>query len=152
MTDIYPITKDRNTNIMGVSIMMDEARRIHGQQWPQWTFIQTFGGPETDGGVWAVPLPHELRFMAYQALVHRATGILYFSYWPQQPRTWQSLATLNREIQALVPRLVAPGHDTMLKADDDEHPSPHARTPRKQVRPDHRDQHHAEVRANGTFT
>jgi hypothetical protein len=118
MTDIYPITKDRNTNIMGVSIMMDEARRIHGQPWPQWTYIQTFGGPETDGGVWAVPLPHELRFMAYQALVHRATGILYFSYWPQQPRMWQSLATLNREIQTLVPRLVAAGHDTMLSADD----------------------------------
>jgi hypothetical protein len=98
--------------------MMDEARRIHGQAWPQWTDIQTFGGPESDNGVWAVPLPHEVRFMTYQALVHRATGILYFSYWPQQPRTWQSLATLNREIQTLVPRLVAPGHDMMLKADN----------------------------------
>ncbi len=114
MTDIYPITKDRDKNIMGVSIMIDEARRIHGPGWPQWTFIQTFGGPEADQGVWAVPLPHELRFMAYQALVHRTTGLLYFSYWPQQPRTWQSLATLNKEIQALVPRLVAPGQDTML--------------------------------------
>lgn len=118
MTDIYPITKNRDTNIMGVSIMMDEARRIHGQGWPQWTYIQTFGGPESDNGVWAVPLPHELRFMTYQALVHRATGILYFSYWPQQPRTWQSLATLNGEIHRLVPRLVAPGHDAMLKADN----------------------------------
>jgi hypothetical protein len=117
MTDIYPITKNRDTNIMGVSIMMDEARRIHGQGWPQWTYIQTFGGPESDNGVWAVPLPHELRFMAYQALVHHATGMLYFSYWPQQPRTWQSLAALNREIQTLVPRLIAPGHDAMLKAD-----------------------------------
>jgi hypothetical protein len=118
MTDIYPITKNRDTNIMGVSIMMDEARRIHGAGWPQWTYIQTFGGPETDGGVWAVPLPHELRFMTYQALVHRATGILYFSYWPRQPRTWQSLVTLNKEIQSLVPRLVTPGHDSMAKADD----------------------------------
>ena len=118
MTDIYPITKDRDKNIMGVSIMMDEARRIHGQAWPQWTFIQTFGGPEADQGVWAVPLPHELRFMTYQALVHRATGLLYFSYWPQQPRTWQSLAALNREIQSLIPRLVAPGSESMLTADD----------------------------------
>jgi hypothetical protein len=118
MTDIYPITKNRNTNVMGVSIMMDEARRIHGQAWPQWTDIQTFGGPESDNGVWAAPLPHEVRFMVYQALIHRATGILYFSYWPQQPRTWQSLATLNREVEALVPRLVAPGHDTMLKTGD----------------------------------
>lgn len=119
MTDIYPITANRDKNIMGVSIMMDEARRIHGQTWPQWTYIQTFGGPEADNGVWAVPLPHEVRFMVYQALVHRATGILYFSYWPQQPRTWQSVATLNQEIQRLVPRLVAPGRELMLKADDD---------------------------------
>jgi len=118
MTDIYPITKNRDANIMGVSVMMDEARRIHGQNWSQWTYIQTFGGPETDNGVWAVPLPHEVRFMAYQALVHRATGILYFSYWPQQPRTWQSLAALNREIHALLPRLVATGREAMLKCDD----------------------------------
>src|SRR5689334_13994079 len=108
----------RGPTVMGVSIMMDEARRIHGQGWPQWTYIQTFGGPESDNGVWAVPLPHELRFMTYQALVHRATGILYFSYWPQQPRTWQSLATLNRELQTLVPRLVSPGRDAMLNADN----------------------------------
>ena len=118
MTDIYPITAKRDQNIMGVSIMMDEARRIHGASWPQWTYIQTFGGPEADGGVWAVPLPHEVRFMVYQALVHRATGILYFSYWPRVPRTWQAVATLNKEIQTLIPRLVAPGREGMLKADN----------------------------------
>jgi hypothetical protein len=118
MTDIYPITKNRDVNIMGVGIMMEEARRIHGQDWPQWTYIQTFGGPETDNGVWAVPLPHEVRFMVYQALVHRATGILYFSYWPQQPRTWQSLAALNREVHRLVPRIVSPGRDSMPPADN----------------------------------
>jgi hypothetical protein len=117
MTDIYPITMKRDKNVMGVSIMMDEARRIHGSNWPQWTYIQVFGGPETDNGIWAVPLPHEVRFMAYQALVHRATGILYFSYWPRQPRTWQSVATLNREIQQLVPRLIAPGRESTPKAD-----------------------------------
>src|SRR5204863_2779537 len=117
MTDIYPITAKRDQNVMGVSIMMDEARRIHGPGWPQWTYIQTFGGPETDNGVWAVPLPHEVRFMTYQALVHRATGILYFSYWPRQARTWQSLGSVNREIQRLIPRLVAPGRELLIKAD-----------------------------------
>ena len=111
MTDLYPITAKRDKNVMGVSIMMDQARRIHGANWPQWTYVQAFGGPETDNGIWAVPLPHEVRFMAYQALVHRATGILYFSYWPRQPRTWQSIATLNREIQQLVPWLLAPGKE-----------------------------------------
>src|SRR5205085_8335645 len=116
MTDIYPITTKRDQNVMGVSIMMDEARRIHGSGWPQWTYIQIFGGPETDNGVWAVPLPHEVRFMTYQALVHRATGIFYFSYWPRQPRTWQAVAELNREVQRLVPRLVAPGKEGSVKS------------------------------------
>ena len=49
--------------------------------------------------------------MAYQALVHRATGLLYFSYWPRQPRTWQAIAGLNAEVQQLVPRLVASGRE-----------------------------------------
>jgi hypothetical protein len=115
MTDIYPITAKRDQNVMGVSIMIDESRRIHGPNWPQWTYIQSFGGPETDAGVWAVPLPHELRFMVYQALVHRATGILYFSYWPRQPRLWQALAGINREVQQLIPWLVSPGREEPMK-------------------------------------
>jgi len=31
MTDVYPITANRDQNVMGVSLIMDEARRIHGQ-------------------------------------------------------------------------------------------------------------------------
>lgn len=109
MTDVYPVTAQRDVPLVNVGIHMDEARRVHGEPWPNWTYIQVFGGPETDGGKWAVPLPHEIRFMAYQALVHRATAILYFAYWPRQPRMWQSIAALNREIQQIVPRLVTPG-------------------------------------------
>src|SRR5207247_8006981 len=48
MTDIYPITMKRDRTIMGVSIVRDAARRIHGTRWPQWTYLQGFGGPETD--------------------------------------------------------------------------------------------------------
>ena len=116
MTDVYPVTARRDVPLLNVGVHMDEARRVHGPGWPNWTYIQVFGGPETDGGKWAVPLPHEVRFMAYEALVHRATGILYFSYWPRQARTWQSLAALNREIQQIVPRLVAPGKDLEARA------------------------------------
>src|SRR2546430_6864602 len=47
--------------------------------------------------VWAVPLPHEVRFMAYQALVHRATGILYFSYWPRQARSEEHTSELQSQ-------------------------------------------------------
>lgn len=118
MTDIYPITPKRDKNILGVSIMMDEARRIHRANWPKWTCIQTFGGPEADNGIWAVPTPREVRLMTYLALVHRATGILYFSYWPQATETWRSLVPLNAEVDALVPRLVADGNEEAMYADD----------------------------------
>ena len=32
-----------------------------------------------------MPLPHEVRCMTFDALAHRATAIMYFSYWPQAP-------------------------------------------------------------------
>ena len=97
---------------------MDEARRIHGPNWPHWTYIQVFGGPDTDGGKWAQPLPHEVRCMTYIALAHRATGILYSSYWPKAPRTWESLGPLNREIHRMAPWLVAPGKELPVTASD----------------------------------
>jgi len=113
----YSELKARDPNHpIGLCHTVYEARRVHGKNWPQWTYIQTFGGSETDNGIWAVPLPHEVRFMVYQALVHRATGLLYFSYWPRQPRLWQSISTLNREVQQLVPRLVASGRELTASA------------------------------------
>ena len=46
-------------------------------------FVETFGGPDTDFGKWAQPLPHGVWFMAFNALVHRANGILNFPYRPR---------------------------------------------------------------------
>ena len=111
MTDVYPVTANRDVPLRNVGIHIDEARRVHGPNWPNWAYIQVFGGPDTDGGKWAQPLPHEVRCMTYIALVHRTTGILYFSYWPKAPRTWESIGPLNREIHRLVPWLVAPGKE-----------------------------------------
>jgi hypothetical protein len=53
--------------------------------------------------------------MAFDALVHRATGILYFSYWPKAPLTWASVSDLNREIETLVPFILAK-HGTEVEA------------------------------------
>jgi len=118
MTDVYPVTANRDVPLINVGIHIDEARRIHGPNWPNWAYIQVFGGPDTDGGKWAQPLPHEVRCMAYIALVHRATGILYFSYWPRAPRTWDSIGGLNREIHRIKPWLVAEGIEAESRASD----------------------------------
>src|SRR5439155_715384 len=108
MTDVYPITANRDVPVSHVGLFVDEARRIHGPNWPHWSYIQIFGGPDTDGGKWAQPLPHEVRCMTFDALVHRANAIMYFSYWPKAPATWASVADLNRELEAsVVPWIVA---------------------------------------------
>jgi hypothetical protein len=111
MTDVYPVTAQRDWPLAAVGKYTDEPRRVHGPGWPNFTFIQTFGGPDSDGGKWAQPLPHEVRFMAFDALVHRANGILYFSYWPRSPLTWDAIAKLNREIETLLPWLIGDGDD-----------------------------------------
>src|SRR5205823_9888430 len=107
MTDVYPILANRDGIVENVGKFIDESRRIHGSSWPHWSYIQIFGGPDTDGGKWAQPLPHEVRCMTFDALVHRANAIMYFSYWPKAPQTWASVAELNRELEGLVPWIVA---------------------------------------------
>jgi hypothetical protein len=107
MTDVYPIVAARDGILENVGKFIDEARRIHGPNWPHWAYIQDFGGPDTEGGKWAQPLPHEVRAMTFDALVHRATGIMYFSYWPKAPVTWASITELNQDIERIVPWILA---------------------------------------------
>jgi hypothetical protein len=56
--------------------------------------------------------------MAFDALVHRANAILYFSYWPRAAATWASVATLNRDIERLVPWLLAAGEEKPAKSSE----------------------------------
>jgi hypothetical protein len=116
MTDVYPILRNRDGIITNVGKFADESRRIHGPNWPHWCHIQIFGGPDTEDGKWAQPLPHEVRCMTYIALVHRAGGILYFSYWPKAPTTWDSVTQLNKELHRLEPWLLARGEERGAKS------------------------------------
>lgn len=119
MTDVYPITWDRDVPIINVGIHIDQSRVVHGSNWPNWTYIQVFGGAETDGGKWAQPLPHEVRCMVFIALVHRSTGILYFSYWPKAPQTWASIGEINRDIYSILPWLLTPGRELAVQCSDE---------------------------------
>ncbi|HTL28071.1 MAG TPA: hypothetical protein VL282_02570, partial [Tepidisphaeraceae bacterium] len=119
ITDVYPVTKNRDFPMRAVGHYEDVAREVNGPNWPNFVFVQTFGGPNSDGGKWAQPLPHEVRFMAFSALVHRANGILYFSYWPQAQTTWASIAQLNKDIQHLVPWLTSPGEEIKATSSDE---------------------------------
>lgn len=117
MTDIYPVAADRKGQLAGVGVFIDEARRVHGPNWSHWVYIQVFGGPDTDGGRWAQPLPHEVRCMTFIALVHRANAIMYFSYWPRAPLTWASVTDLNRDLHRLLPWVLARGQEVKASSD-----------------------------------
>jgi hypothetical protein len=111
MTSTYPLTSNHDTPITHVGLFIDRARSLHNPGWPHWPFIQVFGGPDTDGGRWRQPVPEEVRCMVYIALIHRANGILYFSYWPKAKSTWAEVGVLNRELRQLTPWLLAPGSE-----------------------------------------
>ena len=116
MTSVYPVLATNPAPITHVGLFIDHARNQHRPNWPHWPYIQIFGGPNTDGGKWKQPNAAEVRCMVYNALVHRANGIFYFSYWPQAPETWNSVGTLNREIRKMTPWLVAPGQELEAKS------------------------------------
>lgn len=117
MTSIYPLLSVGPQPITHVGLFIDHARSVHSNiNWPHWPFIQIFGGKDTEGGKWKQPDPAEVRCMVYIALVHRANGIFYFSYWPKAPETWNSVGVLNREMQRMTPWLVAPGTELEAKS------------------------------------
>jgi hypothetical protein len=109
MTSYYPLLAGGGPPLENFAVYLETSRAIHGKGWPHWPFIQIFGGTNTDGGKWKQPEPDEVRCLVYLALVHRAQGIFYFSYWPQAEKTWAAVGVLNREIQRLTPWLVAEG-------------------------------------------
>jgi hypothetical protein len=111
MSDVYPVTANRDVPLRNVGIHMDQARAVHHPNWPVWTYIQIFGGPDTDGGKWAVPEPEEIRCMTYIALVHRANAMLYFAYWAKEPRMWASVGDVVSELRLLTPWLIADGQE-----------------------------------------
>ena len=109
MTSYYPLLAGGGPALENSAAYLEKSRSLHGQSWPHWPFIQVFGGTNTDGGKWKQPDPDEVRCLVYIALVHRAQGIFYFSYWPQAPKTWAAVGALNGEIKKLTPWLLAPG-------------------------------------------
>jgi len=119
MTDVYPVTAKRDWPLGAVGRYAAEPKRVHGEGWPVFTFVQTFGGPETDGGLWAQPLGHEVRFMVFDALVSRANGIFYFSYWPRAAGTWAEVGRVNTQLRRLTPWLVGNGQEAVAKASED---------------------------------
>ncbi len=124
--DIYPVPEPQaqsdlpNKTIAVVGDECDKAIRAVNGKKPVFMVLQGFGwadlsrraGQETAA---ILPTPHESRFMAYQAIVHGANGILYWgTYLTRKPSRFRSeLESLVSELAALQDVLASETrHDT----------------------------------------
>ncbi len=96
MSDVYPLHR---MNIWSMTDHINRLHQIHGQNFPVWPAIQSFGGTEGYG----IPSPAEERAMTYMALAANSKAILYFSYYPSLTETWAEVGVLVQELKALTP-------------------------------------------------
>lgn len=61
----------------GVPQSVGKAVELAHERKPVWFVLQAFASPRQG---WRLPEPGEFRAMAYTALIHGATGLVYFSY------------------------------------------------------------------------
>ena len=116
--DIYPVEGESHSDLGNktLSVVGDEVDKnhqtVHGRK-PIWAILQGFGWSvwEKDPSVHKrAPTWEETRFMAYDAIVHGATGIIYWgaSYEDRDSDIWDSLRRMASELKELIPALVSP--------------------------------------------
>ncbi len=106
-SDIYPLHRAPITH---VGLFIDLIHSIHGNGYPAWPYIQSFGG--TEG--FDVPSRAEEKAMVYIALAHRAKGIMFFSYYPSLTETWAEVKNCVSEMKLLSPFYCLPSSEPAL--------------------------------------
>ncbi len=105
-----------NSTISQVGQYADKMRQVAGPQRGLWMVLQGFAWEmlrkegERDPKMVRYPAREEMRFMAWQSIVHGCTGLLWWglSYTPSQASLWDELSDVTRELKALAPELAAP--------------------------------------------
>ena len=75
----YPVTVRRLRDYGPVERVAETttiARQLVAHRKPLWVVLQAFGGEDRG---WHMPTPETLRGMAYAAIIHGATGLIYFA-------------------------------------------------------------------------
>ncbi|MFC1637368.1 hypothetical protein ACFL5Z_21315 [Planctomycetota bacterium] len=109
--DIYPVKTDKQ-NVPIIGDATERWKKVSRNEKPVWMVLQAFSWSELGDyyGHKTVVYPSfaESRFMAYDAIVHGARGILYWgSHYLKSSEFRQSLYALTSELDALQPFLVA---------------------------------------------
>ena len=110
--DVYPI-RESSREVAVVGDATERWKKVARNEKPVWMVLQAFSWSELGGdyGHKMVTYPSfaESRFMAYDAIVHGAKGILYWgSHYLKSSEFRESLYALTSELAALQPFLVAP--------------------------------------------
>jgi hypothetical protein len=98
-----------NTSISQVGEYADKMRRVAGPDKPMFIILQGFSWEmlrkeeERDSSKILYPTWDQSRFMAYDAIIHGANGILYWgtSYTPQPSPFWSDLKRVTAELSSL---------------------------------------------------
>ncbi len=123
--DIYPVPHNATVrhsdlvdgNLTCVGSYTDRMRAAAPGK-AVWMVLQGFGWrdlrekPPADPNFGRRPYFRETRFMAYEALLHRAGGILYWGTYKieKDSRLWKDIMAVAREVRRLEPALVAPDY------------------------------------------
>lgn len=131
-TDIYPVVPQGirplyglwedgrhgdllNTHISQVGQYMDKLRQVAGRSRAAVMVLQAFAwenlrGKDRDHAMILYPTRDQLRFMAFQSIVHGANGLIWWGLHstPATSRLWDDLAHVARELRDIDEALAAP--------------------------------------------
>lgn len=136
--DIYPV-KEGSRDLTVIGDATERWKKVGRYEKPVWMVLQAFSWNEL-GDYYGhkktvYPSFSESRFMAYDAIVHGARGILYWgSHYLKSSDFRQSLYALTSELDALQMFLVAPEYSQAHLALAELQPDPLARGVRMSVR------------------
>jgi hypothetical protein len=77
--DNYPFHTGNERTLEASVTEFSRLVALNHQQKPVWLTLQAFGLPAQNGLAWKLPTPGQLRAEVFAALVHGATGIVYFA-------------------------------------------------------------------------
>jgi hypothetical protein len=117
--DIYPVPEPQSQSNLPnktLSVVGDEAdknRAAVNDEKPIFMVLQGFAWralSKRDDPQAVYPTLHQQRYMAYDAILHGARGILYWGthYMPKPSQAWADVKTIVHELSRLTPLLVAP--------------------------------------------
>lgn len=135
--DIYPV-KESSRDVIEVGDATERWKKVGRNEKPVWMVLQAFSWSELGDyyghKIVVYPSFTESRFMAYDAIVHGARGILYWgSHYLKSSEFRQSLYALTSELAALQTLLVAPEYSQAHLALVELEPDPSARGVRMSV-------------------